>query len=118
MSATSACAAAHSAARESRRACAASSVHRTESCAAMVWLPSRASARAASATSDGFSGWRVPSASAPLLIAIGYDAVRHRRVHAVYAFGLVMLVMLRYRPLLRESDFWPVVTHWVADRLA
>jgi hypothetical protein len=53
----------------------------------------------------------------PLLIAIAYDAHRYRRIHFVYLFGLVVLTALRYRQLLRESDFWPVVTHWLADRL-
>ena len=41
------------------------------------------------------------------------DAVRTRRVHIVYVFGLVVMVALRYRQLLRESDFWPHVTRWV-----
>jgi hypothetical protein len=53
----------------------------------------------------------------PLLIAIAYDAVRYRRVHPAYIFGLALLVALRYRQLLRESDFWPSVTHWVANTL-
>jgi hypothetical protein len=53
----------------------------------------------------------------PLLLAMGYDALRHRRVHVVYLLGFVVLVTLRYRQLLRETDFWPHVTRWLLDVL-
>jgi len=50
-----------------------------------------------------------------------YDAIRHRTVHAVYVFGAVALIALRYRQLLRETDTWMVMSrwfaHWVADHL-
>jgi len=57
----------------------------------------------------------------PLWIAMVYDAIRHRTVHAVYVCGAVVLIALRYRQLLRETDTWMAMSrwfaHWVADHL-
>jgi hypothetical protein len=54
----------------------------------------------------------------PLWIAMGYDWLRHRTLHPVYAYGALLLVVLRYRQLLRETDTWMAVSHWLAERLA
>jgi hypothetical protein len=53
----------------------------------------------------------------PLWIAMLYDWLRHRTVHAVYVFGAVLLIVLRYRQYLRDSDLWERVLHWVAERV-
>jgi hypothetical protein len=53
----------------------------------------------------------------PLWIAMIYDAVRHRIVHPVYLFGAALLVLLRYRQLLRETNTWLAISHWLAERL-
>lgn len=57
----------------------------------------------------------------PVWIAMAYDAVRHRTVHAVYAVGACLLIALRYRQLVRETDTWMATSrwfaHWVADHL-
>jgi len=53
----------------------------------------------------------------PLLIAMAVDWIRQRRVHAVYIFGLGMLVLLRYREVLRQSDAWRDFMHWLAGVL-
>jgi hypothetical protein len=54
----------------------------------------------------------------PLWIAMVYDWVRHRTVHKVYVFGAFLLIALRYRQLLRETDGWMAISHWLAERLA
>jgi hypothetical protein len=54
----------------------------------------------------------------PLWIAIAYEGFRHRRLHPVYAWGAVLLIALRYRQLLRETDSWMAISHWLAERLA
>jgi hypothetical protein len=53
----------------------------------------------------------------PLFIAMAVDWIRQRRVHAVYIFGLGMLVLLRYREVLRQSDAWRDFMHWLAGVL-
>jgi hypothetical protein len=53
----------------------------------------------------------------PLWIAMAYDWVRHRTVHPVYAVGAFLLIALRYRQLLRETDAWLAVSRWLAERL-
>jgi hypothetical protein len=53
----------------------------------------------------------------PLWIAMLYDGIRHRILHPVYLFGAVLLVLLRYRQLLRETDTWMAISHWIAERL-
>jgi hypothetical protein len=54
----------------------------------------------------------------PLWIAMLYDGMRHRMVHPVYAWGALLLIALRYRQLLRETDTWMAISHWLAERLA
>jgi hypothetical protein len=54
----------------------------------------------------------------PLWIAMVYDWLRHRTLHAVYVAGAFLLIALRYRQLLRETDTWMAVSHWLAERLA
>jgi hypothetical protein len=49
---------------------------------------------------------------------MAYDWVRHRTVHSVYVFGAFLLIALRYRQLLRETDAWMAISHWIAERLA
>jgi hypothetical protein len=53
----------------------------------------------------------------PLWIAMIYDGARQRIVHPVYVFGAVVLVAVRYRQLLRETDGWMAVSRWIAERL-
>jgi hypothetical protein len=55
---------------------------------------------------------------APLWIAMVYDWIRHRTVHKVYVLGAFLLIALRYRQLLRETDGWMAISHWLAERLA
>jgi hypothetical protein len=54
----------------------------------------------------------------PLMIAMAWDALRYRMVHPVYLLGAFLLVALRYRQLLRETDAWLAISHWIAERLA
>lgn len=53
----------------------------------------------------------------PLWIAMLYDGIRHRILHPVYLFGALLLVLLRYRQLLRDTDTWMSISHWIAERL-
>jgi hypothetical protein len=53
----------------------------------------------------------------PLWIAMLHDAWRHRIVHPVYLFGAALLVALRYRQLIRDTDTWMAISHWIAVRL-
>ena len=53
----------------------------------------------------------------PLWIAMVYDGIRHRIVHPVYAFGALILVAVRYRQLVRETDGWQAISHWLVERL-
>ena len=53
----------------------------------------------------------------PVLIAMAVDWIRQRRVHGVYIFGLGVLVLLRYREVLRQSDLWRDFMHWLAGVL-
>jgi hypothetical protein len=54
----------------------------------------------------------------PLWIAIAYDWVRHRTLHAVYVFGALLLIALRYRQLLRETQGWLAISGWLAERVS
>lgn len=54
----------------------------------------------------------------PLWIAMIHDGIRYRLVHKVYVAGAVLLVALRYRALLRETDAWLSASRWLAERLA
>jgi hypothetical protein len=54
--------------------------------------------------------------SAPILLAMAYDYVRHRIVHPVYAFGLVLL-LLESQPVrmaVRTSEPWRNFGSWLA----
>jgi len=53
----------------------------------------------------------------PLWIAMLYDWLRHRIVHRVYMFGALLLILLRYRQVVRDSDAWGSFLHWLAERL-
>jgi hypothetical protein len=53
----------------------------------------------------------------PVLIAMSVDWIRQRRLHPVYIFGSGILVLLRYRELLRQSDAWRDFMHWLAGVL-
>ncbi len=53
----------------------------------------------------------------PLWIAMLYDGIRHRIVHPVYVFGALILVAVRYRQLVRETDTWLAISRWLAERL-
>jgi len=53
----------------------------------------------------------------PLWIAMLYDWLRHRIVHAVYLSGGLLLIVLRYRQLLRDSDLWEHFLQWMAERV-
>jgi hypothetical protein len=39
-------------------------------------------------------------------------------LHPVYVSGAFLLIALRYRQLLRETDAWMAVSHWLAERLS
>jgi hypothetical protein len=54
----------------------------------------------------------------PLWIAMAYDWLRHRTLHPAYVYGAFLLIALRYRQVLRETDAWMAVSHWLAERLA
>jgi len=49
----------------------------------------------------------------PLWIAMLHDWLRYRRVHAVYVFGALLLIALRYRQLLRDTDMWEGFLRWL-----
>ena len=53
----------------------------------------------------------------PLWIAMAYDRIRQRIVHPVYAFGALVLIAVRYRQLVRETDGWQAISHWLAAQL-
>ena len=53
----------------------------------------------------------------PVLIAMACDWIRQRRVHAVYILGIGLLVLQRYREILRQSDAWRDFMHWLAGVL-
>lgn len=53
----------------------------------------------------------------PVLIAVAVDWIRQRRVHVVYIFGIALLVLQRYREVLRQSDAWRDFMHWLAGVL-
>jgi hypothetical protein len=57
----------------------------------------------------------------PLWLAMVYDAVKYRTVHAVYVLGAILLIALRYRQVIRETDTWMAISsrfaHFVADHL-
>jgi FtsH-binding integral membrane protein len=52
----------------------------------------------------------------PVWIAMARDALRERRVHGVYVFGVCVLCALRYRHVLRETEAWNRFLHWLAER--
>jgi hypothetical protein len=53
----------------------------------------------------------------PLWIAMLYDGIRYRIVHPVYVFGALILVAVRYRQLVRETDSWLAISRWLGERL-
>lgn len=57
----------------------------------------------------------------PVWVAMLYDAFKSRSVHVVYLVGALVLIALRYRQLIRETDAWMTFSrhfaHWVADHL-
>ena len=54
----------------------------------------------------------------PLWLAMAWDGLRHRIVHPVYLFGAFLLIALRYRQILRETDAWMAISRWIMERLA
>jgi hypothetical protein len=53
----------------------------------------------------------------PLWLAMLYDGFRLRIVHPVYLAGAALLILLRYRQVIRETDTWMAISHWLAERL-
>jgi hypothetical protein len=53
----------------------------------------------------------------PVWIAMAYDWWRERRIHNVYVFGVLLLVALRYRQLLRNTAAWEHFLNWLTARL-
>jgi len=53
----------------------------------------------------------------PVLIAMGVDWNRQRRIHAVYIFGIGIFVLQRYREVLRQTDAWRDFMHFLAGVL-
>jgi hypothetical protein len=58
--------------------------------------------------------------TAPILVAIAHDFVRQRRVHPVYALGLVLLVLQgpAVRAYIRASEEWRSLSGWLAALVA
>jgi hypothetical protein len=53
----------------------------------------------------------------PILLAMGYDIVRNRTVHAVYLIGGGVIAISNFRDPLRFTDTWVSFTHWLASTL-
>ena len=57
----------------------------------------------------------------PIWVAMLYDGLKHRLVHPAYAFGALLLIAVRYRQLIRDTDTWMAISraiaHWVAKHL-
>lgn len=57
----------------------------------------------------------------PLWIAMAWDWFKHRTVHVVYVVGALLLIALRYRQLIRETDTWMAISRgfarWLANNL-
>jgi hypothetical protein len=53
----------------------------------------------------------------PVLVAMTVDWIRQRRIHVVYIFGIGLMVLQRYREILRQSDAWRDFMHWLAGVL-
>lgn len=53
----------------------------------------------------------------PILMAMGYDFVRHRTVHVVYLIGGGVIAISSFRGPLRYTDTWISFTHWLASAL-
>lgn len=58
--------------------------------------------------------------AAPILLAIAHDFWRHRRVHPVYAGGLLLLVLEGpfTRAAVRNTELWRDATGWLARLVA
>jgi hypothetical protein len=58
--------------------------------------------------------------TAPILVAMAHDFLRQRRLHPVYALGLVLLVIQgpAVRVYIRASDEWRSVSSWLAALVA
>jgi hypothetical protein len=54
----------------------------------------------------------------PILLATGYDFVRHRAVHPVYVIGGGVIAISSFRGPLKYTDMWVDFTHWLASILA
>jgi hypothetical protein len=52
--------------------------------------------------------------SAPIYIAMAHDYFRRRIVHPVYVIGLIVLVLVRLRAPLKDSDAWLSFSGWLA----
>lgn len=57
--------------------------------------------------------------SAPILLAMAYDYAKHRLVHPIYVFGLVLLLMesQAVRSVLRASEPWRNAGGWLAEKV-
>lgn len=53
----------------------------------------------------------------PVLLAMGYDIVRHQTIHAVYLIGGGVIAISNFRGPLRFTDTWTSFTHWLASVL-
>ncbi|RPI63043.1 MAG: hypothetical protein EHM50_02945 [Lysobacterales bacterium] len=58
--------------------------------------------------------------TAPILLAMAHDFLRQRRVHPVYALGLVLLLIQgpAVRVYIRASDEWRSLSGWLASLVA
>jgi hypothetical protein len=53
--------------------------------------------------------------SAPVLLAIAYDAVRRHSVHPIYLLGLIVIALRGVgAPIVRGTDAWRSVSGWLA----
>jgi len=54
----------------------------------------------------------------PIYVAMAHDYFRRKIVHPVYVLGIACLILLRLRPLLRDTDAWMSFSGWLATFFA
>lgn len=84
--------------------------------ASSILIPS--TARFASAI--GLEGvvWHAVSLTlwlSPVLVAMAYDYVRYRMIHAVYILGALIIAISSFRGPLGYTNIWVSFTHWLAS---
>ncbi len=54
----------------------------------------------------------------PIALGVAHDAVTRRLIHPVYPIGVVLILLMKFRAPLRETEAWQGFTAWLATRLA